>query len=64
MTDYRVYFIGGDDHIFAAENIEAADDQAAIAMAEHLCAGQPGCRGFEVWERARQVHRYWREEAA
>lgn len=57
MADYRVYFIGADEHIFAAESIEAADDHAAVARAERLCAERLDCRAIEVWERGRKVYR-------
>ena len=63
MADYRVYFIGTNDHIYAAENIEAADDQSAIAIAQRLCAEKPDCRATEVWERGRRVHRHLLDHA-
>ena len=51
MADYRLYYIAFDDHIVMREDIEAADDAAAIAEAEKLSQGRP----IEVWQRDRMV---------
>lgn len=48
MADYRVYFLDANDHIFAAENIEAADDHAANVLAQQLCAAKADCCAIEV----------------
>ena len=58
MPDYRVYYIGRDQHFFSVETIAAKDDDAAIVQAESLCARQPKCVGIEIWDRDRRVHRH------
>jgi hypothetical protein len=51
MADYRVYFVGSDGHFKSAADIEAPDDQAAIARAKALADG----RQVQVWARDRYV---------
>ena len=54
MALYRVYKIGSDQHIKAAENIECATDQEARCEAERLLEVYPAA---EVWEGRRLVAR-------
>jgi hypothetical protein len=54
MANYRLYFIGADDHIVKAEVIDCPTDDDAIAAARVVCAEHPA---VEVWERARRVQR-------
>jgi hypothetical protein len=53
MPHYRVYYVGRDGHFSGAENIECADDQAAIQTARQLVNGQDA----ELWQQSRFVGR-------
>jgi hypothetical protein len=64
MASYRVYFVDETDHILTAgETIEAADDAAAIFLAERLCREHLKCAAVELWEGTRKVSRHMREAA-
>lgn len=56
MAHYRIYFLNGAGRIAAAENIEAADDAAALEHARAAFAGQDRYPGFELWQGERQLH--------
>jgi hypothetical protein len=53
---YRCYFMNG-ECIKAAENIEAADDDGALAEAEKLILKSTFC-AVEVWQEKRMVGRH------
>ena len=54
MAHYRIYVLDSGDHISEPpEEVECADDQAAIERAQSLLNG----RAIEVWEGARCVAR-------
>jgi len=36
MNDYRLYFMSADDHVLRAQDIECADDAAALEAARIL----------------------------
>ena len=50
---YRVYTVGDDGHFIRVDEIEAADDAAALSQATHLQNGLP----LEVWNAGRIVKR-------
>jgi hypothetical protein len=54
MPQYRIYYVGSDGHFSTAENIECADDQAAIRKARHAVNGQD----IELCELGRFVARF------
>jgi len=51
MCHYRIYSIGEDGSFSGAENIECADDDAALAEAIALVGPLPA----EIWQAARLV---------
>jgi hypothetical protein len=51
--EYKIYCIGGDDHIEKRHDIKVADDAAAIKRAREVC----GPHEVEVWDHARFVTR-------
>ena len=53
MPAYRLYFLDGTGKVASAEWLEAADDQAAIAIARDKCTS----RRCELWQRQRLVAR-------
>ena len=59
MATYRVYMLDDDGKIFHGEDIDASDDDAAIAASRTLLENynanhQVAARGFEVWN-GRQI---------
>ena len=55
MSYYRLYFIGRTSgHIERFEEIEAADDVAAVRIARNHAGHQP----LELWCRSRKVKRF------
>jgi hypothetical protein len=50
---YRAYVIGSDNHIRAAKEIEAENDEAAIETVRPMVDGH----AIEIWERKRLVIR-------
>jgi hypothetical protein len=53
MPEYRIYPVGSDGHFIGEKNIECADDQEAIRIAQQDVDG----RAIELWERARFITR-------
>ena len=53
MPTYRTYVIGRADHFWGAENIDCADDEAAIQKVQQSMDG----RDTELWERDRFIVR-------
>jgi hypothetical protein len=54
MTDYRLYFIDGKNHISRRVDLECRDDSHAIdVVAEHTPFGVA-----ELWQGARLVQRF------
>jgi hypothetical protein len=49
--DYRAYFMDGDGHVVAREDIIAENDEEAVLAATQLQNGQP----IEVWQLDRKV---------
>jgi len=54
MRHYRIYRVGADGHFASADNIECADDEAAIQRAQQAVDGQD----IELWEQGRFVARF------
>jgi hypothetical protein len=54
MANYRLFFIGLDDHIMKAEVVDCPTDSDAVAIARASCAEHPA---VEIWEGARKVDR-------
>ena len=53
MTEYRVYTIGPDGHIFKAEPMICENDEEVISRARTMVAEHP----IEIWSRDRFVIR-------
>jgi hypothetical protein len=60
MAEYRVYFVGCDDHFKAAETIHCATDDEAVDTA---IAGIGGFTAVEVWCGGRSLGRIAPQEA-
>ena len=56
MPSYRCYFIGRDDHIQAAENIDADDIGEAVERGLVMLKERPQYRSIELWEGAERVY--------
>ena len=54
MPRYRIYTVGREGHLSAAEDIECLDDQDAIRKAQRAANGQAG----EVWKQGRLIMRF------
>jgi hypothetical protein len=54
MANYRLFFIGPDDHIVRAQIVTCTTDSDAIAAARARCTGHSA---IEVWDGARKVER-------
>jgi hypothetical protein len=54
MANYRLFFIGHDDHIIKAKVVDCPTDGDAVALARAACAEHPA---IEIWEGARKVDR-------
>jgi hypothetical protein len=54
MPDYRVYIIGHDGHFMKSEQLDCADDAAAIESAKQLIDGHD----IELWQRDRRIARF------
>ena len=54
MLQYRLFFLDGLGHIFKSHEFMAADDEAAIKIAEGWREG----RKQELWHRDRMVRRW------
>ena len=54
MADYRLYFIGRDDHIVKAEVVDCPTDSDSVTAARAACGEHPV---VEVWDWARRVGR-------
>jgi hypothetical protein len=52
-TEYRLYTIGPDGHIFKAEPMICENDEEVISRARTMVAEHP----FEIWSRDRLVIR-------
>jgi hypothetical protein len=52
LSQYRLYFLGGDGHITTSHEFEAEDDDAAIRTATAWLEG----RKAELWSGRRKVH--------
>jgi hypothetical protein len=55
MTTYWCKFLDAGGHVYGAENLEAADDAAAIAKARVIHAHGIG-NGYEIWDAKRRIH--------
>jgi hypothetical protein len=53
MPEYRIYTVGSDGHFIDGKNIECADEQEAIQIAQQAVDG----RAIELWERGRFITR-------
>lgn len=56
MPSYRCYFLNGEDHIQAVENIEADAVSEAIDHALAMLEARPQHRSIEVWQGARRLY--------
>ncbi len=56
MTHYRCYLVGDTGRFAAVEELDAATDEIAVALARDILAKRPRKAAFELWELARQVH--------
>jgi uncharacterized protein involved in type VI secretion and phage assembly len=54
MTDYRLYFREGSGRFVGVQELDCADDAAAIEMAEQMRRGATA----ELWQRGRQVRAF------
>jgi hypothetical protein len=54
MREYRIYFVGEDEHFKGAETIECATDDEAFAYALHRIGQFPA---VEVWCGAKSIGR-------
>lgn len=54
MSDYRLYFLGRDGHIQAAEELDCETDEAGRQSADDLSDG----RAMELWAGARLVAKF------
>jgi hypothetical protein len=54
MPAYRIYYGNFSGAVFTADDLEAADDQQAIANAK----AKGWSAAFEIWERQRLVYRH------
>jgi hypothetical protein len=54
LEQYRLYFLGGDQHITHSHEFEAENDDRAIKVAEAWLEG----RGAELWTGTRKI-RSW-----
>jgi hypothetical protein len=61
MANYRLYFIGADDHIVKAEVIDCPTDDDAVAVARASSAEHSA---VEIWELARKVKRLCADRTA
>ena len=52
MQEYRVYFVGADDHFHRAETVYCASDDEAVTQALERIADFPA---VEVWCGARRI---------
>ncbi len=57
MPQFRIFLLNQAGRIEMREEIEAETDEAAIAFARDLFKRHPVCAGFEIWQRARVVHK-------
>ena len=53
MADYRLYFLNANNRIVRAEDLDCADDAAAVAAAQAL----DHAASIEIWNRRRLVGR-------
>ena len=56
MAFYKVFYLGLNGAIFAAEDVECVDDDDAVERARERCSDHFEANGFEVWQRDRRVH--------
>jgi hypothetical protein len=63
MSAYRCYFLDGQDHITAVENIQADALGVAIEQALAMLKARPHHHAIEIWQDTRKVYPA-REEAS
>jgi hypothetical protein len=56
MSAYRCYFLGEDNRVRAAEDIDCEADVTAIGHALAMLEERPQHRGVELWQGKRRVH--------
>jgi hypothetical protein len=56
MSAYRCYFLGEDNRVRAAEDIDCEADVTAIGQALAMLEERPEHRGVELWQGRRRVH--------
>jgi hypothetical protein len=56
LACYRICFLGEDDHIHVAHDVDSNDDAAAILVAEELL-GRTSYRSSEIWQGNKLVAR-------
>src|SRR5690606_5508872 len=57
MPSYRLYILDAGDRFRGVEVIEAPSDAVAVLKAQEIVESDPKLRGYELWDRARPVHR-------
>jgi hypothetical protein len=55
MLVYRCYFLDAEDHIKAAEEIEAVSNSEVIDRALAMLKDRPQHQGIEIWEGTRRL---------
>ncbi len=60
MRHYRFYCLDDDGHIVSGDDVEAADDFAAIGVAQERCKDST----IEVWQADRRVIQVTKSKAA
>ena len=58
MADYRLYFLDSAGHIRKAVELECADEQEALALAEEHRRKRGHAHGMELWQLTRLIHRF------
>jgi hypothetical protein len=56
MTYYRCYFLGADDHIKAAEDIESDTRREAVQQALRMIRERPHHSSVELWEGTKRIY--------
>jgi hypothetical protein len=56
LARYRCYFVDKEEHIRAAENIEADNLEAALDQARALLAARSDQLSLELWQGASRVY--------
>lgn len=58
MADYRLYFLDATGHIRKAVELECADENEAINLAEDHRQARHHDHAMELWQRARLIRHF------